>query len=159
MRLFYYATIIAMTILWEAPHQPEAGQELVAHTIVNRAEISGMNIEAVIMQRGQYEGWTEARRMLWLRSAIEGQLPWGLDPVGHLDLIRAEDGWREATEDDWWQIWWLSMAVLLGKPEPAGYEGATHFDNPDFWPQSDGEPPWAGEKDYLGCIADHCFWR
>ena len=96
MRLFYYATLIAFTILWEAPHQPREGQQLVAHTIVNRAEISGMNIEAVVMQRGQYVGWTPQRRMGWLRCAIEGELPWGLDPVGHLELIRTDDGWLPA---------------------------------------------------------------
>jgi len=157
MNLFYYATIIAMTILWEAPHQPPMGQELVAHTIINRAEISGMNIEAVIMQRGQYAGWTPERRGAWLRCAVQGDLPWGLDPVGHLHMIWTGEGWREATEADWWQIWWLSLSVLLGKEEPVGFEGVTHFDNPRFW--EGGDPPWAGGKETLGRVGDHVFYR
>ena len=157
MSFFYYAMLIAFTILWEAPHQPKEGQELVAHTIVNRAEISGMNIEAVVMQRGQYAGWTPQRRMGWLRCAIEGELPWYLDPVGHLDLIRTEDGWRKATAADWWEIWWMSFSVLMGKPEPEGYEGVTNFDSPRFW--EGGEPPWAKDKETLGRVGDHVFYR
>jgi hypothetical protein len=156
MNLFYYATLIALTILWEAPHQPAMGQELVAHTIVNRAELSGMDVEAVIMQRGQYAGWTPQRRMDFLRGAIEGELPWCMDPVGHLDRI-PQEGWREATAGDWWRIWAMSLAVLLGKPEPEGFEGVTHFDNLAFWGGED--PPWAGEKECLGKVGDHVFYR
>ena len=80
-----------------------------------------------------------------------------MDPVGHLELIRTEDGWRKATAADWWEIWWMSFSVLMGKPEPEGYEGVTNFDNPIFW--DGGEPPWAAEKEMLGRIGDHVFYR
>lgn len=168
MRFFYYATLIAMTILWEAPHQPEMGQELVAHTIVNRSEQWGMNLEAVVMQRGQYAGWTEERRELWLQCPIEHELllwlPWWcMDPVGHLDMIHVqiqftnEHGWRKATASDWWRVWWIAATVMMGKPEPEGYEGVTYFDNPRFW--DGGEPPWAEGKECLGRVGDHVFYR
>jgi len=101
MNLFYYVILIAMTILWEAPHQPRMGQELVAHTIINRAELSGMNIEAVVMAPRQYAGWTAERRMRWLHCALMDDLPWCMDPMGHLGLIRTDQGWREATARDW----------------------------------------------------------
>lgn len=157
MNLFYYIILIAMTILWEAPHQPRMGQELVAHTIVNRAELSGMDIEAVVMQRGQYAGWTRSRRMRWLGCAIADELPGCMDPVGALDMIRSEDGWREATDGDWWAVWLIAFRVVLGKPEPDGFEGVTSFDNPRFW--DGGDPPWAEGKEYLGTIGDHRFYK
>lgn len=157
MSLFYYITLIAMTILWEAPHQPRMGQELVAHTIMNRAELSGMNIEAVVMARGQFVGWTDERRMRWLTCAVLDRLPWCMDPVGELALIRTETGWREATAGDWWAVWLIAFRVVVGKPEPEGFEGVTNFDNPIFW--GGGEPPWAEGKEYLGTVGDHAFYR
>ena len=132
--------LVAMTIMYEATNQPELGQRLVAHVVVNRWRKSGMPLEAVVFQRHQFMGWTERRRAAWLLcTALE------------------DEGCFEAC-GDFGQMVSIAQEVVSGAPEPEGYEGVLNFDNLRFWPET-GEPPWAGSKEFLGQVVDHAFWR
>jgi len=136
-----HVRLVAMTIMYEATSQPELGQRLVAHVVVNRWRVSGMHLEAVLFQKGQFAAWTDARKMSWLLSTA----------------LECEECFE--VKGDFAQMVRIAEEVANGAPEPAGFEGVLFFDNPKFWPDTNGDPPWAPTKESLGCVADHCFWR
>ena len=113
--------LVAMTIMYEATNQPELGQRLVAHVVVNRWRKSGMPLEAVVFQRYQFAGWTEGRRDDWLLSTA----------------LECEECFK--VYGDFGQMVAIAQEVVNGAPEPEGYEGTVNFDNLRFWPET-GEP-------------------
>lgn len=152
----WHITLIALTIILEARGQPTIGQELVAHTIMNRVEISGWSVEEVIYQPYQYLPWEKniyaeeyGLRMRALVCGACGQFPdnpWCMEPM---ITIGSKEYWDE--------IYAIAEAVYEGKGEDPSYEQVTHFDNPRFWP--DGLSPAMRSKELLGCVGDHCFYR
>lgn len=154
----WHITLIALTIILEARGQPTTGQELVAHTIMNRVEISGWSVEQVIYQPYQYLPWEKnvyaegyGLRMRALTCVALGRFPhnpWCMEPM---ITIGSKEYWDE--------IYAIAEAVYEGETRlPARvYDGATHFDNPSFWP--DGISPAMRSKELLGCVGDHCFYR
>lgn len=152
-------TLIALTIIGEARTQPREGQVCLAWTVLNRMEKSGWSAEEVLFQPHQYRVWDRGvvapdygLRLRWLICDAWGQFPnnpWCMQPV--LDI---------GSYDYWWRTWALAARVYFGfEQPPEGCEGVTHYDNPHFWPDNNGIPPWAEEMQLAGCISDHCFWR
>lgn len=136
--------LVAFTVLFEATNQPELGQRLVMRTVINRWRDSGMSVEEVVMQPGQFCAWTPERRLAWLTCEIHN----------------ADEACFESLAGDstrWAYLLQLAQEELMSEVDPPGFEGVKYFDNPKFWP--DGLPPWAPSKESLGCVADHCFWR
>jgi len=144
--------LTALTVLFEATGQPELGQRLVAHVVVNRAAGTPY-YEAVVFARWQFYGWTRDRKTAFARCQIEQSgNPFCYDRMALEWLGSAPDA-----RERWLDLLAMSLAVVNGAPEPRGFEGVTNFDSPRFW--NGGEPPWAWAKEPLGCVADHCFWR
>ena len=123
----YYVTLIALTVIMEAGGQPLLGQEMVAHVVVNRMNVSGMNAEQVLYQPGQFAVWADPElRMKVLRCAARGDL---------------NPGCMGIQADNWWRTYVMALMVYMGwKHAPPGLEGMLYFDNPKFWP--DGFPVW-----------------
>ena len=144
--------LVALTVLYEATNQPELGQRLVAHVAVNRWRDSGMSVEEVVFQEGQFLAWTDARKYNWLTCEV-----WNAEEECFTNLALRLLGGSPSGLDRWTTLLAMSSDVLAGEAAPLGFEGVKYFDNPDFWP--DGMPPWAPYKEALGCVADHCFWR
>ena len=144
--------LVALTVLFESTGQPELGQRLVAHVVVNRA--AGMPYyEAVVFASGQFLGWTGGRRMAFARCQIEADS----DPAC---FDRMALGWLGSAPDArerWLDLLAMGLAVANGAPEPEGFEGVVNFDSPAFW--DGGDPPWAASKVFLGMVGDHKFWR
>jgi hypothetical protein len=152
-------SLIALTIIGEARLQPLDGQRCLAWTAVNRMEHSGWDAERVLFQNHQYRVWDKdvvaldyGLRLRWLQCLTSGQFPdnpWCMEPVLMI-----------GTPDYWWRTWSLAARIYYGvELPPEGCEGVTNYDNPIFWPDSDGLPPWAGQMELATCIGDHCFWR
>ena len=152
-------SLIALTIIGEARMQPPEGQACLAWTIRNRMERSGWSAEAVAFQQWQYLVWEcdvvapdYGLRQRWLICAAWEQFPdnpWCMEPI----LAIGSSGY-------WEEVWAIAEGVYFGlEPPPEGCEGVTHYDNPRFWPDNDGVPPWAAKMQLAGCIGDHCFWR
>jgi hypothetical protein len=144
--------LVALTVLYEAANQPRLGQELVGRVVVNRAERLGTpHYERVVFAQGQFAAWTEPRKAGFLACQVAGGDPACFDALG-LERVCVYN--REGCEGRWRHF--LDLARGLDA-DPEGFEGVLYFDNPRFW--ETGEPPWAPEKERLGCVADHCFWR
>ncbi len=134
--------LVAMTIMYEATGQPELGQRLVAHVVVNRWRASGEELEAVLFETTPYPqflGWTGPRKLRWLGCT----------------LLESEECFERY--GDFEQMLRIAEEVVAVAAEPSGFRGVAYFDNPIFW--NDGMPPWAEGKEFLGCVSDHCFWR
>ena len=149
--------LIALTLLGEARNQPPDGQACLAHTVVNRMAISGWTTEEVLFQPHQYLVWERDKvapkyglRMRWLSCTVSGQFPhnpWCMEPVLMI-----------GSPTDWWEVFGIAARVYFGEDPPEGCEGTTHYDNPKFWPDTNGEPPWASAMRFGACIGDHCFY-
>lgn len=144
--------LVALTVLYEATGQPELGQRLVAHVVVNRAAGTPY-YEVVVFARHQFLGWTEGRRLQFARCQIEQSS----DPVCFDRMALGYLGSVPDACERWLDLLAMSLAVVDGVPEPKGFEGVMNFDNPRFW--ASGEPPWAASKVFLGMVGNHKFWR
>jgi hypothetical protein len=146
--------LVALTVLYEATGQPELGQRLVAHVVVNRAGRIGTPwYETVVFADAQFLGWTNVRRLQFARCQIEqSSNPACFDAMAFNYLGNAP-----GAGERWLDLLAMALAVSNGAPEPEGFEGVVNFDNPRFW--DGGEPPWAWAKEYLGKVGDHQFWR
>jgi len=106
----------------------------------------------VVFADGQFIAWTEGRKRAFLACQVYGGDPACFDGMALRWLGSAPDA-----RERWLDILAMSQAVVNGAPEPLGWEGVLNFDNPRFW--ESGEPPWAYAKTFVGCVADHCFWK
>lgn len=144
--------LTALTILYEATGQPELGQRLVAHVVVNRAAGTPW-YEVVVFAEAQFLGWTDGRRMAFARCQIEQSS----DPACFDRMALGYLGNVPDARERWLDLLAMALAVANGAPEPPGFENVRYFDNPRFW--ASGEPPWAWAKTYLGAVGDHRFWK
>lgn len=149
-------TLIALTIVGEARTQPIQGKKCLAWTIRNRMLLSGLSAEQVLFQKKQYLLWEKdvvaedyGLRLRWLMCQAEfPSNPWCMEPV--LEI---------GDEAYWWEVYSIAAAVYWGEEPPPGCEGVTNYDNPRFWLDNGGQPPWAEGKEFAVCYGDHCFWR
>jgi hypothetical protein len=145
--------LVAFTVMFEATNQPKLGQQLVAHVVVNRARKAGTEYyEHVVFQPGQFAAWTHERKMDYLACQVSGD-----EECFHEMVARRLGTLSYSGQEGLAYYLAISAPIVGGEPAPPDFEGALYFDNPAFWP--DGEPPWAKYKVFLGCVADHCFWK
>jgi N-acetylmuramoyl-L-alanine amidase len=124
---------LALVVYWEGKNESRAGQEAVAHTVLNRTKTTRFpnTICDVVSQK--------------LDGAKKGrcQFSWWCD--GKRDDPKEDDNWKDAVE--------VARAVRGGQTKDAT-QGALYFHNAKIKP-----PSWASSKKRTVRIGDHIFYR
>jgi len=114
--------------------------------------LSGWSAEQVIFQRWQYLAWEQdamapgwSLRDRWLLCAAMGAFP--KHPECMESLVNV---------NDWQRIWEIAKDAYHGYNVPEICKAVTNYDNPRFW--ASGEPPWAEDMEFVGCVGRHCFY-
>lgn len=123
---------LALVVYWEGKNESRAGQEAVAHTVLNRTRTTRFpdTICEVVSQK--LDG-----------ARGKCQFSWWCD--GKRDDPREDDNWKVSVE--------VAQAVRAGQTKDAT-QGALYFHNAKIKP-----PSWASSKKRTVRIGDHIFYR